>query len=130
MRDLNSSSRSSLSRYLIVILAFFVLIGTYPVNVGAEIPHENFELVGSELDLLIDILSTSINASEMALVALYHENLVWADENLSFVRDLLSPAEQLLGDIEDVAGSYANLSMLLPPYRSFLSGELLSSDGN
>jgi len=116
MRNLNSTSRSSLSRYLIAILAFFVLIGTYPVNVGAEIPHENFELVGSELDLLIDILSTSINASEMALVALYHEHLAWAYENLSFMRDLLSPAEQLLEDIEDVAGSYANLSMLLPPF--------------
>lgn len=88
-----------------------------------DIPHENYDLVKSNLDAIIALLRTSITYSENALVRMYNESMLQVEENLTVVRGLLTPAERILERIRDIADSYENLSMLLPPFNS-LSGQM------
>ncbi|MDD1768671.1 MAG: hypothetical protein LUQ55_01655, partial [Methanomassiliicoccales archaeon] len=83
---------------------------------GDDIPHENYDLVGTNLDFVISLLRSSISYSEFALMAMYNESMPDADQNLTIVREVLIPAERLLSNIRDIAGSYENLSTLLPPF--------------
>jgi len=83
---------------------------------GDDIPHENYDLVGTNLDFVISLLRSSITYSEYALMGMYNESMSNVDQNLTIVREVLIPAERLLAEIRDVAGSYENLSMLLPPF--------------
>jgi hypothetical protein len=83
-----------------------------------DIPHENYDLVESNLDVVIALLRTSIAYSENALGKMYNESMVQVEENLTVVRGLLTPAELILDKIRNIAGSYENLSRLLPPFNS------------
>lgn len=93
-----------------------------------EIPHENYDLIQSNLDVVIALLNSSILYSEAALGSMYDEQMQSVDENLTIVTGILDPAEQLLGEIGDVAGSYENLSALLPPFTGLANGETSFAD--
>ena len=93
------------------------------LNARAEIPHENYDLVRANLDVVIGILNSTIAYSENALDSMYYERMDYVEQNLSIVRGLLGPAEQLLVKIKDVAASYENLSRLLPPFANLSSEE-------
>ena len=100
-----------------LLLAFLMLSPTASLNARADdIPHENYTLVRSNLDVVLSLLRSTIRYSEFALMAMYNESMGNVDQNLTVVRGLLTPADRLLGDIRNVAESYANLSMLLPPF--------------
>lgn len=88
---------------------------------GDDIPHENYDLVGTNLDFVISLLRSSIIYSEYALMAMYNESMSAAGQNLTVVREVLIPADRLLSEIRDVAGSYENLSTLLPPFADLSS---------
>ncbi|MBU0684241.1 MAG: DUF4129 domain-containing protein [Candidatus Thermoplasmatota archaeon] len=95
-----------------------LLSPTMSFNSKAEdIPHENYDLVKSNLDVIIALLRTSIAYSENALGKMYTESMVQVEENLTVVRGLLTPAERILERIRDIASSYENLSRLLPPFN-------------
>jgi len=83
---------------------------------GDDIPHENYDLVGTNLDFVISLLRSSISYSEYALMGMYNESMSDVDQNLTIVREVLIPAERLLSEIRYVAGSYEDLSTLLPPF--------------
>jgi hypothetical protein len=99
--------------------AFTMLMSALAVNSRAdEIPHENYDLVKSNLDVVISLLRSSILYSENALERMYNESMDQAEQNLTIVRGLLTPAERILDKIRNVADSYENLSKLLPPFIS------------
>lgn len=102
-----------------VAVVFCLLILGAPFAAEAEIPHENFDLVGSDLDMLIDLLRSSIDYSEYTLESLIGEYIAGANDNMSIVNGLLDPAAQLLQIVMDVAESYENLSLLMPPFLEF-----------
>jgi hypothetical protein len=83
-----------------------------------EIPHENYDLVQSNLDVVVSLLRSSIAYSENALQRMYNESMDQVEQNLTVVRGLLTPAQLILDKIRDIAGSYENLSRLLPPFTS------------
>ena len=90
---------------------------------GDEIPHENYDLVGSNLDVVIALLNSSIAYSEYALDSMYYQRMMDADANLSVVNDLIAPAELLLERMGDAASSYENLSLLIPPFAKLSTQE-------
>jgi len=102
-----------------ISVALCLLILGAPFAAEAEIPHENFDLVGSDLDMLIDLLRSSIDYSEYTLESLIGEYIAGANDNMSIVNGLLDPAEQLLQIMMDVVESYENLSRLMPPFLEF-----------
>ncbi|MCJ7464547.1 MAG: DUF4292 domain-containing protein, partial [Thermoplasmata archaeon] len=83
-----------------------------------EIPHENYDLAKSSLDVVISLLRSSIAYSENALQRMYNESMDQVEQNLTVVRGLLTPAGLILDKIRNIAGSYENLSRLLPPFNS------------
>ena len=97
-------------------LACIIFLTTIPIGASAELPHENFELVGSDLEMVIALLNSSIRASENALIQFYEEDVPEANEYMSMAGAILTPASQILSEIQDLAGSYENLSSLLPPF--------------
>mgnify|MGYP001765547380 CR=1 FL=1 len=122
-------------RFIMPALALAVVLASMPFAAGEEIPHENYDLAGSDLDTVVALLNASIRSSEGALRGLYDEDLAGADQDLDQVGAVLVPAEDILSDIEDVAGSYDDLSALLPPFvglygsmRDFLSQETVALD--
>jgi len=109
-------------------IALFVLLFSataMPASSGLasadEIPHENYDLVGSDLEVVLLMLNSSIRYSERALMCMYNQTMAQAEQNLSVVRNILGPASRVLEEIEDVASSYENLSTLIPPFAE-LSG--------
>lgn len=110
-------------------LALILLTVSVPFNGSADdIPHENYDLVGSDLDFVIQLLKSSISYSEFSLMAMYNESMDDVSQNLTVVQGLLTPAAQLLDRIRDVATSYENLSVLIPPFGN-LSAEMGSFSG-
>lgn len=81
-----------------------------------DIPHENYDLVSTNLEVVVMMLNSSIRYSERALMCMYNQSMVLAEQNLSAVRNILVPAERVLEEIENVASSYENLSALIPPF--------------
>ena len=115
------SSRSDRTRHRRTASAVFVLVvllGTVGMSgtTRAEIPHENYDIANPDLATVINLLNTSIRVSEEALKAFYNQSVGEANGYLSMVDSILVPAAQVLSKIEDVAGSYENLSTLLPPF--------------
>src|SRR4030042_1734844 len=104
------------ARLLSFTLACVMVLTTIPIGVSAELPHENFELVGSDLEMVIALLNSSIRASENALRQFYEEDVPEANQHLSMASGILTPASQILTEIQGLAGSYENLSSLLPPF--------------
>lgn len=83
---------------------------------SAEIPHENYDLVSSDLEMVISLLNASIRASEEALLDMASEDVVSAEQSLALIDTALAPASALVGQMTGVAGSYEDLSVLLPPF--------------
>lgn len=116
--------RSWIAPLAAIALILVLLLPSAISNATAdEIPHENYDLVGSNLDVVISLLNSSIGFSEYALMAMYNESMEDVEQNLSIVRGILTPAEQLLGEIKNIATSYENLSKLLPPFANLSSQE-------
>jgi hypothetical protein len=104
---------------LTVLLAFAMVFPGVAIGARADdIPHENYDLVGSNLDFVISLLRSSIRYSEGALMDMYNQTMVDVESNLTVVRGVLIPAEQLMERIKSIAESYGNLSYLLPPFAS------------
>lgn len=104
-------------------IALFVLLFSataMPLSSGwaaaDEIPHENYDLVGSDLEAVVMMLNASIRYSERALMCMYNQTMALAEQNLSVVRNILVPAERVLEEIENLASSYENLSEMIPPF--------------
>lgn len=54
------------------VIAVLLLLPSVVANARAdEIPHENYDLVGSNLDVVISLLNSSIGYSELALDSMY-----------------------------------------------------------
>jgi hypothetical protein len=101
------------------LASIMMVLPALAVNSRAdEIPHENYDLVKSNLDVVISLLKSSIGYSENALQRMYNESMDQVEQNLTIVRGLLTPAELILDKIRNIAGSYENLSRLLPPFNS------------
>src|SRR4030065_169864 len=111
------------ARWFSFPLACAIVLTAIPISVSAELPHENFELVGSDLEMVIALLNSSIRASENALRQFYEEDVPEANQHLSMASGILTPANQILTEIEDLAESYENLSALLPPFLQ-LQGQM------
>jgi hypothetical protein len=117
---------SVIRRASALALALLFVFSAIPIVSSAdEIPHENYDLIGTNIDALIALLNSSIGYSEYALTAMYYEAMSQVNENLSIVQGLLTPAELLLDKIRTVASSYENLSTLLPPFAD-LSAQMSS----
>ncbi len=102
---------------LTAILGFSSQRGT----AAEEIPHENYDIASPDLTTVINLLNTSIRASEESLKEFYNETMDEADVHLAMVDSILVPAQQVLSKIEYVASSYSNLSTLLPPFSNLRS---------
>jgi hypothetical protein len=113
----SSGKPSTASVALLVIIVSATLMPISSAGVAAdEIPHENYDLVDSDLGVVIMMLNSSIRYSERALMCMYNQTTTLAEQNLSAVRSILVPAEDVLGEIEDLASSYEDLSALIPPF--------------
>ena len=123
MLGLSHRGNPVISRLLMAALALLLLLAGLPTRAAAEIPHENFELANSDMSMIIAMLNSSVRASETALTFFYEENVNDANQYLDIIGRVLVPAGQLVGEIKDVAGSYDNLSELLPPFEDLYSGE-------
>lgn len=109
---------------LSALLALAILLPSTSMGARAdEIPHENYDLVGSNLDVVIALLNSSIGYSELALDSMYYQRMADVDDNLSIVTGVITPAEQLLSQIRNTASSFENLSLLIPPFARFSSQE-------
>jgi hypothetical protein len=106
------------------VIAVLLLLPNAVANARAdEIPHENYDLVGSNLDVVIALLNSSIAYSELALDSMYDKAMNNVQQNLSIAGSILTPAGLILDKIKDVAGSYEDLSRLLPPFESLSTEE-------
>lgn len=106
------------------VMAVLLLLPSVAANARAdEIPHENYDLVGSNLDVVISLLNSSIGYSELALDSMYDKAMDYVQQNLSIAGSILTPAGLILDKIKNVAGSYENLSRLLPPFESLWTQE-------
>jgi len=124
MSELPRSRSRTTGLFAVFAVVVLLLMSAGPGTVRAdEIPHENYELVGSNIDVIIAMLQTSIDYSEYALMAMYNESMADVTQNLTVVTGILSPAERLLSQIQNIAGSYENLSRLLPPFWNLATGE-------
>jgi hypothetical protein len=105
-------------------MVVLLLLPSVVANARAdEIPHENYDLVGSNLDVVISLLNSSIGYSELALDSMYDKAMNYVQQNLSIVGSILIPVGLILDKIENVASSYENLSRLLPPFESLSTQE-------
>lgn len=106
------------------VMVVLLLLPSVVANARAdEIPHENYDLVGSNLDVVISLLNSSIGYSELALDSMYDKAMNYVQQNLSIVGSILIPVGLILDKIENVASSYENLSRLLPPFESLSTQE-------
>ncbi len=106
------------------VIAVLFLLPSVVANARAdEIPHENYDLVGSNLDVVISLLNSSIGYSELALDSMYEKAMDYVQQNLSIAGSILIPAGLILDKIKNVASSYENLSRLLPPFESLSTQE-------
>ena len=125
MRALYPQTFSHTSATALTVAMVMVLL-VPGLSVGAngdEIPHENYNLVGSNLDVVIALLNSSITYSEFALDSMYRQEMPEVRANLTVVTGVISPAEQILEKMKDVASSYDNLSFLVPPFAELSSQE-------
>jgi hypothetical protein len=104
----------------IALLIILILSGLSSAA-SAEIPHENYDIANPDLGTVINLLNASIRASESALQRFYDPDVSGANQYLDMVNRVLAPAEQILSSIRNVAGSYQNLSFLLPPFTDLHS---------
>ena len=91
------------ARLLVVACVVSVGISMLSAGAAADIPHENYEYVSSDLGVVVSLLNTSILYFEASLVALNSEDTSGGSENLSAVNSLLGPAENVLDELADIA---------------------------
>lgn len=106
----------------LVALFLLLTVSTIPATSKAEIPHENYDIANPDLATVVNLLNTSIRASEETLKEFYNRTMDEADAHLQMVDSILVPARQVLSKIEYVAGSYQNLNALLPPFLDLRTG--------
>ncbi|UCE91605.1 MAG: Ig-like domain repeat protein [Methanobacteriota archaeon] len=102
-----------------------VLLMTTPFasrEAAAEIPHENYDLIGSDIDMVVAMLNASIRASEDALRGFYDRDVAAAQSDIAIAAVVVEPAAEMLDDIEEVAGSHDLLNVLIPPFSSLHEG--------
>ena len=135
MSTTNDGSHRRSVRIAVFALVVALLTPLMAFNVEAEIPHENYDLVGSDLEMVVAMLNASIRASEDTLRSLYEKDMSSAETHLERATAVVGPAEAILGEIDDIAASYEQLSFLIPPFsglheemRAFsdLEGRMLS----
>ncbi len=105
----------------VLVLVLLVSTGFSEGAASAEIPQENYSIASPDLTTVIDLLNASIRASENALQEFNGQNVSAANQSLDIVSGVLGPAEQILNGTRGVAGSYDNLSYLLPPFGRLCS---------
>lgn len=113
------------ARLLVTVCVVSVGISMLSAGAAADIPHENYEYVSSDLGVVVSLLNTSILYFEASLVALHSEDTSGGSENLSAVNSLLGPAENVLDELADIAESYDDLSLLIPPFATLADEEAL-----
>jgi hypothetical protein len=102
------------------LLIILVLSGLSQ-TASAEIPHENYDVANPDLGVVVNLLNASIRASESSLQDLNDTNISGANQYLEMVNRVLAPADQILSSIRNIAGSYQNLTYLLPPFTDLYS---------
>lgn len=107
------------SSFIATFLVALLCSGQYA---AAEIPHENFDLVGSDLTMVIQLLRQGINSTELALGCCLIDRPDYATHNMSELDSIITPVRQIIFKIERVATSYNNLTYLIPPFEN-LSAE-------
>lgn len=123
--EMNTFDRRRRPRLLPCYAVALVLALTVPFashDGAAEIPHENYDLVESDIDLVVAMLNASIRASEDTLRYFYEEDIDAARSSIDIATSVVGPAEAILEDIEDVAGSHEQLIVLIPPFSSLQDG--------
>jgi len=123
MLGLSHRGNPVISRLLFPALALLLLLAGLPARAAAEIPHENFELANPDMTMTVAMFNSSVRASETALTLFYEQNVNDSNQYLDMIDRVLVPAGQLVEEIKNVAGSYENLSELLPPFDDLYSGE-------
>ena len=119
MTEMSTASNGATNMALRTAIFALVIALSAPLmsfNAAAEIPHENYDLIGSDLDMVIAMLNASIRASEDALRSLYDKDMASAGTFMDRATAVVEPAELILDDIHDVAVSYEQLSVLIPPF--------------
>jgi hypothetical protein len=109
---------SQLLRVYVFAFALMLAAPFASYDAAAETPHENYDLIGSDIDLVIAMLNASIRASEDTLRSFHDQDLEMAQGYLDMATNVVEPAEAILDEIEEVAASYEPLSVLIPPFSA------------
>jgi len=112
----------SRSRRTIILAIALVLLLNAGQYVSAEIPHENFDLIKTNLEMVVQMLNQGINMTEQTMICCIDDRPSDAHKNLVSLDSILDPADELIGQIQDVASSYYNLSYLTPPFENLSMG--------
>ena len=89
---------------------------------SAEIPHENFDIVSTDVDMVVQLLKQGINATELALISCLDDRPYNGSRNLTLFDSILIPSTELITEINGIASSYYTLDYLLPPFENLSAG--------
>jgi len=123
MNPEHGQPRRKISSLIVSLILLFSSVQLFSSSGQAEIPHENYDLIRSDLDAVIALLNSSIRASERAFMDMYNMSMDAVDQDLRLVEDVIEPASKLVDKIINLAESYRNLSELLPPFVALSSEE-------
>ena len=110
---------STATRLAAIVLVFVIAASSYA---SAEIPHENFNLVSSSIDVIVQMLNQTINATELALVSCIDQNPYDGERYLQLVDTILEPVGMLIIKIQEIGGIETNLTYLTPPFENLSEG--------
>jgi hypothetical protein len=110
---------SKATRLAAIVLVFVIAASPYA---SAEIPHENFNLVSSSIDVIVQMLNQTINATELALVSCLDQNPYDGERYLQLVDTILEPVGMLILMIKETGGIETNLTYLTPPFENLSEG--------
>ena len=110
---------SKATRLAAIVLVFVIAASPYA---SAEIPHENFNLVSSSIDVIVQMLNQTINATELALVSCIDQNPYDGERYLQLVDTILEPVGMLILRIKETGGIETNLTYLTPPFENLSEG--------
>ncbi|UCE44930.1 MAG: hypothetical protein JSU93_05940 [Methanobacteriota archaeon] len=109
-------------RAAVIACVLALMLPLLALDSVAEIPHENYDLIDPDLDLVVVMLNASIRASEDALRSFYVQDTESARKFIAVASSVVAPAAVLLRDIDEVSPSYEQLSVLIPPFSSLDDG--------
>jgi hypothetical protein len=107
------------TRLAAIVLVFVIAASPYA---SAEIPHENFNLASSSIDVIIQMLNQTINATELALVSCLDQNPYDGERYLQLVDTILEPVGMLIVMIQETGEIETNLTYLTPPFENLSEG--------